>query len=382
MYPHQGADPVGFRDPTGSGPSGRAVPGILCCRTMLPRSRSTLPVLSLLAAVPLVHAGLGGKLLPIPAAFSYPETGPGGGAKLRWQDPFDKPGFADITAVATVRGQSNLELEVLRDSLQGLWRVRTRAEFGKFPAKWFGRGNPPPDDQEGLYTPIYAGGEFGVGRWLPGGWLAGAYLLCENWDVRTDGQGVFARERFTGDRGGLEANAGLQLTYEGRDLPENPRFGRFLDIKTQASIPGTDFDWRDVQIEASQAASLGAFTGVLRVRHEEAWGSIPLWRVPFLGWRKSLRGLPDKRLRGNVAQCVGTELRWNGPKIWIFPLQPAVFGELGRAGGHADAWTADPNWAAGGGLRCPLAGGKAVLRADYGWSEVGSGLYVDFGQAF
>jgi hypothetical protein len=63
-------------------------------------------------------------------------------------------------------------------------------------------------------------------------------------------------------------------------------------------------------------------------------------------------------------------------------MQPAVFGELGQAGTHEGVWSATPRWAAGIGLRSPLAGGKAVLRADYGWSEFGSGLYVDFGQAF
>jgi hypothetical protein len=351
---------------------------------MHPRSLTPLSSVALfvLSAFGMVSADLGGKLLPIPAAFSYPETGPGGGVKLRWQGPFDKPGFADITAVATVRGQSNLEVEVLRDSLEGLWRVRTRAEFGKFPGKWYGFGNPPPDEREGLYTPVYAGGEVGVGRWLPGGWLAGVTLLCQNWDVRTDGKGVFATERFTGDRGGLEANAGLQVTYEGRDLPENPRTGTFLDIQTQSSIPATDFDWRQVLIDASHTASIASFTAVARFHHDEAWGDIPFWRTPFLGYRKSLRGLPEKRLRGDVAQCVGTELRWHGPKIWIFPFQPAVFAELGRAGGHTEVWSAKANWAAGGGVRSPLMGGKAVLRADYGWSAVGSGLYVDFGQAF
>ncbi len=328
------------------------------------------------------QAGLGGKLLPIPAAFSYPETGPGGGAKLRWQDPLNKPGYADVTAVATVRGQSNLEVEVLRDSLGGLWRVRTRGEFGKFPGKWYGYGNPPPSEREGIYTPVYAGGELGVGRWLSGGWLAGANLLVENWDVRTNGKGAFATERFTGDRGGLEVNAGLQLVYEGRDLPENPRAGRFLDFRVQSAVPGTDFDWRSLVLDASQTGSVGTFTGVVRIHHEEAWDAPPFWRVPFLGHRKFLRGIPEKRLRGQTAQCVGSELRWNGPKIWIFPTQPAVFGELGRAGSHAGVWSADLNWAAGLGMRCPLLGGKAVLRADFGWSDVGSGLYVDFGQAF
>jgi len=337
---------------------------------------------AVLVAVSAVGADLGGKFLPIPVAFNYPETGPGGGAKLRWQDPFDKPGFADVTAYLTSRGQSNLDMEVQRDSIDGKWRVGSYAEFGKYPAKWFGAGDPPDASLEGLYTPIYAGGDLTLGRWLPGGWLVGTKLHLENWDIRNDGKGIFQGRRFTGDHGGLEANLGFTFTYEGRDLPENPKEGSFLDIETQSAIPGTDFDWQDVVADASYTSSLADFTGVVRAHHEEAWGSIPFWRVPFLGYRKSLRGLPDKRLRGNVAQCVGSELRWNGPKIWIFPFQPAVFGELGRAGDHSDVWSADLNWAAGLGVRSPLAGGKAVLRVDYGWSEVGSGLYVDFGQAF
>ncbi len=327
-------------------------------------------------------AGLGGKFLPIPVAFSYPETGPGGGAKLRWQDPLDKPGFADLTAYITGRGQTNVEMEVERDSIEGKWRVGAYTEFGKFPEKWFGPGNPPNDALEGLYTPIYYGGHVSVGRWFPNGWLAGTQLEIEQNDIRTDGKGIFQNPSWTGIVGGLEENIALVLEHEGRDLKENPKSGSFLSLKLQTSIPGTDFDWRDLLIDASQAASLGDFTGVARVHHEEAWGSFPFWKLPFLGYRKSLRGLPEKRLRGDVAQCVGTELRWNGPKIWIFPLQPAVFGELGRAGDHSDVWSADANWAAGLGIRSPLAGGKAVLRVDYGWSEAGSGLYVDFGQAF
>ena len=48
--------------------------------------------------------------------------------------------------------------------------------------------------------------------------------------------------------------------------------------------------------------------------------------------------------------------------------------------GQLDA--AVPPLPGGVGGRLPLAGGKAVLRVDYGWSRYGSGLYLDFGQAF
>ncbi len=341
---------------------------------------SAFATLFLSAAVP---AGMGGKLLPIPVAFSSPETGIGGGAKLRWLDPFDEPGMVDLMAYITQKAQTHAEAEVLRDSIAGAWRLDGYLETGKFPGRWFGAGNPPRDELASVYTPIYYGGWISAGRWLPDGWLVGAKATLENWDIRNDRQGIYATgARFTGDEGGLETNLGLEVSREGRDLPENPKSGAYLKMAALTSVPGTDFDWQDLTIDASYAVSFGEFTSVVRGHHEEAWGSIPFWRTPYMGWRKSLRGLPDKRLRGNVAQCLGTELRWNGPKVWIAQAQPAVFAELGRAEGHRAVWTADANWAAGAGARAVLAEGKAVLRVDYGWSEVGSGLYVDFGQAF
>lgn len=172
------------------------------------------------------------------------------------------------------------------------------------------------------------------------------------------------------------------MVYEGRDLPENPSKGLYAKVATTAGLPLGDFTWQNLVFDASMTKSVGAFTGVARIRHDEAWGGVPLWRVPSLGHKRFLRGLPDRRLRGQVAQCVGSELRWNLPEIFFFPLQPAIFAELGRTGGHGDAWREEFNPAGGAGLRVLLAGGKAVLRADYGWSFYGSGLYVDFGQAF
>jgi len=341
------------------------------------RLRLMAPLLPTLAL-----AGLGGQFLPIPVAFSYPETGPGGGVKLRWQDPFDRPGFMDLTAYTTARSQSNVDATVERDSLDGVWRLTGFGESGKFPEKWFGPGDPPVKELEGIYTPIYGGGYAQVSRWLPGGFSVGARLYLENTTIRTDRMGIFRDSGWTGIRGGTDFDASLVLEREGRDLKENPRFGSYLSMKFQAALPGADFDWQDLTLDASDAYSLGDFTAVGRVHHEEAWGDVPFWEVPFLGWRKSLRGLPDKRLRGEAVQCVGLETRWNGPKIWIFPFQPAIFGELGQAGTHEGVWNARVRWTAGGGVRSPLAGGKAVLRVDYGWSAYGSGLYVDFGQAF
>lgn len=349
-------------------------------------SRRVRTATILFALAVLAFAGPGGEFLPIPVAFSYPETGPGGGVKLRWQDPMDKPGYMDLTAFTTVRGQSNVDAAVERDSLDGVWRLTGYGEFGKFPEHWFGPGNPPVDSLDGLYTPVYAGGYVQVSRWLPGGFSVGGRLHAENTAIHTDHQGVFRDEGWMGIGGGTDFDASVVLEREGRDLKQNPKAGSFLSLKFQAALPGADFDWQDLALDASDAASFGDFTAVGRLRHEEAMGEIPFWELPFLGYRKSLRGLPDKRLRGRAVQCAGAELRWNGPVLaacgFAVPTQLAVFGELGRSGGHENVWSASPRWAAGVGGRLPLAGGKAVLRVDYGWSAYGSGLYVDFGQAF
>ncbi|MBK9575875.1 MAG: hypothetical protein IPK50_22060 [Fibrobacterota bacterium] len=339
-------------------------------------------LLAVLLSGSLAPADLGGELLPIPVAFISPETGPGGGAKLRWQDPLDKPGFADLTGYLTVRSQWNVDAEILRDSLFGLWRLGATAEVGEFPAKWYGLGNPPPDEMESEYTPRYLGSEFSVGRWLPAGWRVGGRFQAEEWRIQAQDRGAFRAATWSGQKGGLEANAGMELVFEGRDLPTNPTEGMYAKSAVTVGLPIGDFLWQNLVLDLSMTKSAGSFTGVVRIRHDEAWGGVPFWRVPSLGHKRYLRGVPDRRLRGEVAECIGSEARWNGPKVQGFPLQPALFAELGRAGGHADVWREEMNPAAGGGLRVPLAGGKAVVRVDYGWSFYGSGLYVDFGQAF
>jgi outer membrane protein assembly factor BamA len=341
-------------------------------------------VFPILVAAALAVAGADrGEFIPIPFLFSYPETGLGGGLKLRWQDPMGAPGYTDLTALTSVKGQSDLDGTWERDSLGGRWRLKVFGEVGKFPGKWFGTGDPPSDSLEGVYTPRYVGGYFQATRLLPEGFTLGARTRLEETSIRTDGRGIFARTPdWYGAKGGTDFDLTFVAEHEGRDSRSNPSEGSFASIQFLTGLPGGDFEWNDATFDASEATSMGSFTAVGRVHHEEAWGEVPFWQVPALGWRKSLRGLPDKRLRGRAVQCVGLETRWNAGTFHGVPLQPALFGEVGRAGDHDEVWTSDLRWAAGLGLRCPLAQGKAVLRADYGWSDYGSGLYIDFGQAF
>jgi len=321
------------------------------------------------------------RWLVIPAVFSLPETGPGAALKARGRDFLGMPGYLDATLLLTWKRQVDFDLEWLRDSLAGVWRLRNGVQVGRFPSLWYGRGNPPPDGAEATYDPLYVVADTRVARYLSAGWALEGSLLLDVEDVTTDDAGAF-REPTVAREGGTFVVGGAAIEFEGRDLPEDPREGLYFRSRAQSSIPGSETLWHSWQNDVSGAFTLWRTTFVGRVRTVDGWGDIPFWETPYLGYREALRGLPDRRLRGDAVQCAGLEVRLRMPKLWIAPWQLATFLEEGRAGTHRGVWSAEPLPAGGGGVRVLLDGGRSVLRADYGLSPKGTGIYLDFGQAF
>lgn len=322
------------------------------------------------------------KWIVIPAVFVLPETGTGLAVKTRARNIGNVPGHLDATLVATMKRQADLALEWLRDSIGGKWRSRTIAEVGRFPSLWYGRGNPPPDSLEAVYRPLYLQAQSRWARYLPYGLAAEGALSLDLESIGDDRKGAFAHQPAVARSGGVYWLVGAVLEHEGRDFPDNPAKGAFSRLRLQTSMPGSESIWHLVQLDGSQAFSWGRLTSITRIRAVSAWGDVPFWETPYLGFREALRGLPDRRLRGDAVQCLGEELRWNFPKLLVAPWQVAGFLEGGRAGTHSEVWAADPYLAGGGGVRVLLDEGHAVLRIDYGVSADGSGLYLDFGQAF
>lgn len=321
------------------------------------------------------------RWLVIPALFSLPETGPGAAIKTRGRDFLGVPGYLDATVVVTWKKQIDFDLEWLRDSIAGTWRTRNGVQVGRFPSLWYGPGNPPPDHAKASYDPLYVIAESRVARYLPAGWAVEGSLMLDVEDLTSDHEGAFRAPTVARD-GGVFVVAGAAIEHEGRDLPEDPRHGVYFRSRAQTSIPGSETVWHSWQNDVSQAFTLWRLTAVGRLRSVNGWGDIPFWETPYLGFREALRGLPDRRLRGEAVQCAGLELRLRMPKLWVAPWQIAAFFEEGRAGSHRGVWTAEPLPAGGGGLRLLLDGGRSVLRADYGVSPKGTGIYLDFGQAF
>jgi len=339
-------------------------------------------------------AGMEGVILPepftgcrkaswlvIPAFFVLPETGPGVAMKARARDLFG-PGYVDATMAMTWKKQADLELRWLRDSIGGSWRTRQNLEIGRFPSIWYGEGSPPPDSMKARYQPTYLMADSRLARYFARGWALEGSLGLDLEDMDRREEGAFLSSRVVASEGGAFWIAGAALEYDGRDLPENPREGAYLRIQSRTAMPGSYSVWTHWQNDVSHAWSLWRFTTIARVRTVGAWGNVPFWELPALGFRDVMHGLPNRRLRGDAAQCAGAELRFHVPTIWGSQWQLASFLEEGRAGTHRGVWTEGTLPAAGGGVRLVLDGGKAILRADVGASPEGKGIYLDFGQAF
>lgn len=320
--------------------------------------------------------------LVIPGVFVLPETGAGVALKARVRNPAQTPGVLDATMITTWKRQADLDMWWLRDSIGDGWRARQRVELGRFPSIYYGLGNPPADSMKTRYEPTYLIAESRLGRYFLDGWVieGSVGLDLESMDHRDEG--AFLADDVIASDGGAYWIGGAAIEYEGRDLPENPTWGPFLRIQNRTALPGSRNLWTQVQNDVSYAATLWRFTGVGRVRTSSIWGNASFWEVPALGFRDALRGLPNRRLRGEGVQCIGTELRFNVPPILSSNWQIAGFFEQGRAGSHFGVWTSELLAAGGGGLRLLLDGGRAILRADFATSPEGHGTYLDFGQAF
>ena len=343
------------------------------------------------ATVPLVPASAPAMVVPprrkaswlvIPGLFSFPETGPGLALKARARDVGGVPGYVDATAAVTMKSQADLTLEWLRDSIHGVWRSTQGLSLGRFPGVWYGPGNPVPDEAKARYTPTYIESESRLARYLSHGWAVEGALFLTYQQNEDENEGALLSDDVVARGGTLGTMLGGGIEYEGRDLPSNPRKGSYLRGRARVSVPGSRHSWGSWQTDVSRTEAVGNLIAVGRLRFLDAWGDVPYWEMPFLGSREALRGLPEGRLRGAAVQCAGLEVRYALPLVFGVPTQVAVFGEEGRAGSHSSVWSASLNPAGGGGVRALLDGGKAVLRVDYGVSEVGSGLYIDFGHSF
>ncbi len=332
----------------------------------------------------------GTRVLPIPILFYSPETRLGGGASAlvvkrlgrgaaRATRPSAFSGVAIYTAnkqlVASIN--ANLQLPGDRDGLS------LEVGFTRFPSRFYGVGNDAPDRYE-EFTPrdlaAFAQGERRFGRGLKLGLSAD---FSRHALVAADSGGVLDAGAVPGTGRVSLAGAGAILAWDTRDGVFAPRRGAYLLASASAFLsgPGSDLGYRRYVADARvylpegrgfllAARATGAFTS----------GRAPFYRMPTLGGASLLRGYYEGRFRDRQLAAVQVEERAH----LFWRLGAAAFAEAGQvAPAIGDLGLGRFHTAAGWGLRYTLDRRENLaVRVDFGYGSEGSGLYLNFGEAF
>jgi len=218
--------------------------------------------------------------------------------------------------------------------------------------------------------------------------LGGDYEVFASWSGKIEGveaspTSLLALEAPAGAEGGLYAQAGLGLIYDGRDDEIDPTRGWRWDASVRGGHRLVGSEWVDAGVNASvqPVASLAPrLVFAARAMIDARVGETPFFERAFtgglgrgvIGGRWILRGYHEERFRGDGLAAAQAELRWRFARWSILKKVDtawtlAPFVDAGRTWlveGEPDPWY-NVHVSGGGGLRTNIKG-LLVLRADVG----------------
>jgi outer membrane protein assembly factor BamA len=332
-------------------------------------------------------------------ALVNPENGVGLGFKY-FDRAFMGPGDnLDIQVYGTSKNQAEAKVEHRRLRWRGTgWQSRAEAEGFYYPETWFGGGNNPRDEDLQIYTPLGARGELEAGHALGSGFFlkvsyAGGWMEMRS---REDADGDPADPEVLGPelpgyRGGLDELLGISLELDTRDDERLPSRGWHAGHRVAHSLLRLDYSFSRTETWlAAYARPRPSWEAAVKGFQQTVQGDAPFYAYPYLGDKRLLRGIPEKRLRDRSAQAVQAEVRY--AFRLALPLIARAFGDTWQLAAFAGAGRVGPDFGAAsvaaphfaGGLGGRLIIGKRLgaVRGDLGFSRFGYGLYVDFNQAF
>ncbi len=121
-----------------------------------------------------------------------------------------------------------------------------------------------------------------------------------------------------------------------------------------------------------------------RLQADMSWGDIPFYDQLTLGGSDTVRGLSASRQRDQARLLGNIELRWKGLRLSHSQRLYAgllLFADVGQTFPRRQGPAAD-QWERGLGSGIRLHWHSTIVRADYGLSADGSGLYITFSQVF
>jgi len=206
----------------------------------------------------------------------------------------------------------------------------------------------------------------------------------------------------TGFNGGWENTIKLAVAYDTRDFEPDPRNGVYIEVLYDMStkLLGSTFDYQIFAFTPaffySPIAKFQDLRFALRYHFSSKTGEVPFYAANYidtissvgngLGGVRTLRGYTLQRFAGNVMSMLNFETRLNfyevnaGSHHFAFMIVPFI--DYGRTFDKPDKLSFDNyKLTYGAGLR--IAWNQAtIIMIDYGISEEGSGLYINFNHIF
>jgi len=205
-----------------------------------------------------------------------------------------------------------------------------------------------------------------------------------------------------GYHGGFVNTAKAGIAFDTRDFEPDPNNGVFVDAVAEVSgrSLGSDYDFQRYTVSPrfyfSPMASLVDLVFAGRFVYSTIDGKAPFFaynEIGFtdgnkygLGGYRTLRGYAQDRFVGRTKSMLNFEARWTmftltpGSQSFAFILVPFVdFGRVFDAPSDFNP----KGWKQGQGAGLRIAWNQSVIiMADYGVSEEGSGLYINFNHIF
>ena len=210
------------------------------------------------------------------------------------------------------------------------------------------------------------------------------------------------RPRIRGFDGGWNNTLRLGIAYDTRDFEPAPSRGSFHDFTYEASHHGmgSEFNYHRGSVALryyySPAPRLADLVLAGRAVYQVQGGQIPFYEMGTLvytqgndnglGGLRSLRGYVDNRFIGPVVSLANLEARWTlfnhswGSQRFAHSVAP--FLDTGRVYDRVSQTTLR-DWKFAGGAGYRIAWNQAtIILIDYGVSDEGRGVYINFGHMY
>lgn len=189
-----------------------------------------------------------------------------------------------------------------------------------------------------------------------------------------------------GAEGGTLAQGHIALRYDTRDDYNNSSSGLIEELLIEYSLGGGgDYNGLTTRFEHRHFAGL-LYSAVFAQRLSLDWtfGDLPFYEELKMGGSSTVRGVSAARDRGEARFLINSELRWQGISLTAGKstyLGGLIFVDTGQIFDRNKLPTSN-DWRVGYGTGLRFHWHSTIVRADYGWSDSNTGIYITFSQVF